>query len=90
MNENEIRVIDLTHVQVEQVDKSVQTMDVSKIFASAMYNMAKTLPVSVACQDLYKSGKCEFTDEIKDAILLCLDRTEASYALRAGIMKIIG
>ena len=84
------RTIDLTQVQIEQVDKRVVTQDVSKLIASALYNIAQTLPVSVACQELYKTGICEYTEEIKNAIIHCLDRTEASYALRTGVMKVIG
>lgn len=64
--EEEKRMIDLSSVKVQNIDGSEVTMDFSKDIASITYNSTQDLEVVSACMDLFKTGKCEWSEKIKE------------------------
>lgn len=65
----EVAMINLTELEVENVDGSISKVDISKEVADWVYSHATTLGTHVAAQDLFKNGECEKTQEVVDAIL---------------------
>lgn len=59
------KIIDLSKVEVPQIDGSKITMDVAKDVASITYNSTQDLEVVSACLELFKTGKCEWSEKVK-------------------------
>lgn len=86
MAEKAKKMIDLTKVKVVNVDGSEQFIDVSKDIASQYYQRAQNVEEAAACMDLFKNGKCEYSDNIKDGIIRLFDQIGISWPARQGIM----
>lgn len=92
MNEkkNEKRMIDLTKVQLREIDGTLTEVDMSKDISRNLYGQAQTLEVVTGCLDLFKTGQCEYSDEMKDAVLQLLENSGTGYVLRTAVMDAIG
>jgi hypothetical protein len=64
--EEKKKMIDLSNVQVPNIDGTFGTLDVAKDVASLTYNSTQNLEVVSACMDLFKTGKCEWTEKVKE------------------------
>ena len=60
------KFIDLSKVEVKNIDGTISTVNVSKDVASITYNATQDLEVVAACVDLFKTGKCEWSQKVKD------------------------
>ena len=90
MEKKEQKVIDLTKVQVPEIDGQVSTVDMSKEISSKLYPQAQTLGVVTGCLDLFKTGYCEYSDEMRDAICSLLEHLGTGYVVKTAIMQAIG
>lgn len=64
--EEKKKMIDLSNVQVPNIDGTFGTLNVAKDVASLTYNSTQNLEVVSACMDLFKTGKCEWTEKVKE------------------------
>ena len=62
-------MIDLSKVEVPQIDGTKGTIDVAKDVASITYNQTQDLEVVSACMDLFKTGRCEWSEKIKEDLV---------------------
>lgn len=60
--------INLREVSVPAIDGSVQAVDFSRDIANAIYFSAKDIAVADAARELYKSGECEYSDAMAEAV----------------------
>lgn len=83
------KVIDLSAIKVKNIDGSVIEMDWAKDIASIVYQKTDSLVVVNACLDLFKTGKCEYNDEVanelKDTVMQ-LARVRNGEAESVGII----
>ena len=63
------KIIDLSKVKVQQVNGEFIEVDYSKDVASAAYNNTQDLETAAACLDLFKTGKCECSDNVKEQLI---------------------
>lgn len=82
----EKKMIDLSKVEIKEIDGTVNKVDMSKDVASQIYPKAQTLPVVNACLDLYKEGKCEYNDEMAEAIKALLDNNQVGYVVKTAVV----
>ena len=80
------KFVDLTKVKIVNVDGSEQENDYSKIIAGHLYNNAQNVEQASAAMELFKTGKCEYSDEIKESILNVLDVHQYIWPIRQGII----
>lgn len=66
MAEKERRMIDLSKVRVQQVNGEFTVIDYSKDVASATYNNTQDLETAAACLELFKTGKCPYSENVKE------------------------
>ena len=84
------KFVDLTKVKIINVDGSVQENDYSKIIAGHLYNNAQNVEQATAAMELFKTGKCEYSNEIKESILNVLDVHQYIWPVRQGIISVLG
>jgi len=84
------RMIDLTSVKVKEIDGQVSTIDMSKDISRNLYGQAQSLEVVTGCLDLFKTGKCEHSEEMVSAITMLLDAMQTGYVMRSAILEAIG
>lgn len=77
--------INLTKVIIPELDGTQSEVDLSKTLASPLYNTAKTLPVVLAAQDLYKTGECEKSDEVIAALRGVMNALDFGYVVVTAI-----
>ena len=90
MPKEEKRMIDLSKVKVVAVDGKETFADLSKELASAYYLKAQSLEEASACMDLFKNGKCEYSDAIKNGFIRVMDELQTGWAVRQGVLEAIG
>lgn len=66
--EKEVRIINLANVKVTNIDGSIAELDVAKDVASIVYKKTDSLAVASACMDLFKNGKCEWSEEVANEL----------------------
>lgn len=67
-NNESVRMIDLSAIKVMSIDGSVNEMDWSKHIASIVYQKTDNLAVVSACLELFKTGKCEWSEEVANEL----------------------
>ena len=65
----ERKMIDLSNVQVPNIDGTFSPLNVAKDVASLTYNSTQDLEVVSACMDLFKNGKCEWSEKVKEDLI---------------------
>lgn len=65
----EKKMIDLSNVQVPNIDGTYGTLNVAKDVASLTYSSTQDLEVVSACMDLFKNGKCEWSEKVKEDLI---------------------
>ena len=63
------KFIDLSKVKVQQVNGEFIEVDYSKDVAAAAYNNTQDIETATACIDLFKTGKCEYSDSIREQLI---------------------
>ena len=84
------KMIDLSQVKVMAVDGTEQVVDLSKELASAYYNKAQSLEEATACMDLFKTGKCEYSDTIRDGFIRVMNELKTGWPVRQGVIAALG
>ena len=90
MENKEKRMIDLSGIDVMEVDGQHSKVDMSKDISRNLYPQAQSLEVVTGCLDLFKTGKCEYSDEMRDAIIGLLESSGTGYVLKTAIQAAIG
>lgn len=85
----EKEIINLKDLEVENILGKKEKTDVSKDFAQMLFRSAQSLEVHVASQDLYKSGKCEKSKEVVEALKALVKEAKPTYSLRIAIEQIL-
>ena len=83
----EKKIIDLTDIEVMEIDGKTSKANPAKDIAEKIYPVAKTLPVVNACLDLYKTGKCDFSKEMAQEIKNLLEALETGYVMKTAILS---
>ena len=83
----EKKMIDLKEVEVIRVDGKKEVVDLSKSIASRLYDNASNVEEASAAMDLFKNGKVELTETVKNAIL---NLTGYTWPIRQALLKILG
>jgi hypothetical protein len=83
----EVTMINLTELEVENVDGSISKVDASKEIANLLFPQATTLGLHVASQDLFKKGECEKTEEVVNAILNITNSGTMVYCFKLALEK---
>lgn len=65
---NEVRTIDLSKVRVTNIDGTFAEIDCAKDVASVTYRRTDSLAVASACMELFKTGKCEWSEEVANEL----------------------
>ena len=81
--------INLREVSVQTIDGSVQKIDFSEAIANAVYFSAKDIAVAEAARELYKSGECDYSDAMAEAVRGVVERNYGIVVSTAitGVLK---
>ena len=69
----EKKMIDLSKVKVPNIDGTESTMDVAKDVAGLTYGRTQNLETVSACLDLFKTGRCEWSETVRDDLSLTVN-----------------
>lgn len=94
----EKKMIDFTKCKVEQIDGTFTEEDLSKIakdIANIVFQNTNELSVYVACQDVFKTGKCDWSEKIEEGFRgviesLLIENRPASILLKNALLSALG
>ncbi len=94
----EKKVIDFTQCTVDRIDGASDKQDLSGIakdIANIVFQNTNELSVYVACQDVFKTGKCDWSEKIEEDFRgviesLLIENRPASILLKNALLSALG